>query len=522
MAETDIHQKPIIVLDFGSQYTQLIARRIRELGVYCEIHSYLAPTDNWQALAPSGLILSGGPESTTEYDAPKAPGEIFELGLPILGICYGMQTMVQQMGGAVRHQGKAEFGLAHLQLCQPSALFDGLINSSDEPFQVWMSHGDEVVTLPAGFECLAKTTQGVMGAIVNESKQFYGLQFHPEVTHTPCGIELLKRFVLQICKALPVWQPKAIVDEAIAHIRAQVGHDKVILGLSGGVDSAVVAAMLHRAIGAQLQCIFVDNGLLRANERDEVMATFGQHQGMNIECVDASSAFLKDLEGVSCPEEKRKKIGHRFIEVFQTQAKKYKDAKWLAQGTIYPDVIESAKLEFQHAHVIKSHHNVGGLPEDMHLALIEPLRDLFKDEVRQIGLTLGLPETMVFRHPFPGPGLAVRVLGEVRPEYLEPLRLADAIFIQALRAKGFYRQVSQAFVVFLPVKAVGVVGDARRYEYVVSLRAVETTDFMTAQWAHLPHDFLTEVATQIINEVPQIARVTYDISNKPPATIEWE
>ena len=522
---TDIKQKPLIILDFGSQYTQLIARRVREMGVYCEIHPYHIDVAVLQALAPCGLILSGGPSTVTLVDTIRAPEWLFQSNLPLLGICYGMQTMALQLGGQVASSNIKEFGYAELILDDSSQLLNNIDDrislEGESILDVWMSHGDKVTVLPPGFKINCKTRNAPIAGMEHESRPWYGLQFHPEVTHTIQGMRILKRFVVDICHAQTNWTPDHIVGQAIEKIRQQVGQQHVLLGLSGGVDSSVVAALLHRAIGCQLVCVFVDTGLLRLNEGEQVMAMFGQHMGINIIKVNAEEQFLQALVGISCPEEKRKIIGRTFVDVFEKQAKDLPDVAWLAQGTIYPDVIESATPHGA-SQVIKSHHNVGGLPETMKLKLLEPIRELFKDEVRQIGLELGLPYEMVYRHPFPGPGLGVRILGEVKKSYADILRAADAIFIEELRSADLYDKVSQAFAVFLPVKSVGVMGDGRRYDYVICLRAVETTDFMTAHWAHLPWDFLGQVSNRIINEVAGVSRVTYDISGKPPATIEWE
>lgn len=524
---TTIKQKPLIIIDFGSQYTQLIGRRVRELGVYCEIHPYQTAVADLQALSPCGFILSGGPATVTDQSNPRAPEWIFKSGLPVLGICYGMQTMAAQLGGAVSSCALREFGYAELRLHGDSSLLqriqDKMTSTGEALLDVWMSHGDQVTTLPPGFQVICETNNAPIAGMADDSRQWYGLQFHPEVTHTPQGLHILKRFVVDICEANTEWVPKTIIEEAIARIQAQVGDEHVLLGLSGGVDSSVVAALLHKAIGDQLICVFVDTGLLRLNEAEQVMSMFKENMGINIIAVDAEQTFLNALEHVDCPEQKRKIIGRTFIEIFDKEAQHLPAVKWLAQGTIYPDVIESAATGTHGAaEVIKSHHNVGGLPENMRLKLLEPIRELFKDEVRQIGLELGLPYDMVYRHPFPGPGLGVRILGEVKKSYADILRLADAIFIDELRAAGLYQQVSQAFAVFLPIKSVGVMGDGRRYDYVISLRAVETIDFMTAHWAQLPWDFLAQVSNRIINEVKGVSRVVYDISGKPPATIEWE
>ena len=526
MAQHDIHAHRILILDFGSQYTQLIARRVREIGVFCEIRSWDIEPEDIRAFAPRGIILAGGPESVTEQGSPRAPELVFELGVPVLGICYGMQTMASQLGGAVQGSEEREFGYARVDLVSKSSLLDGIEDVVSDngtlSLDVWMSHGDKVIDLPAGFQTLASTTSCPVAAMGDDVRRFYGVQFHPEVTHTKQGLRILSRFALELCGCEALWTPANIVEDAIRTIRAQVGDAKVLLGLSGGVDSSVVAAMLHRAIGDQLTCVFVDNGLLRLHEGDQVMAMFAENMGVKVIRADAQDKFLSRLLGVTDPEAKRKIIGRTFIEVFDEEATKLQGIKFLAQGTIYPDVIESAATKNGKAHVIKSHHNVGGLPEDMAFELVEPLRELFKDEVRKIGLELGLPYDMVYRHPFPGPGLGVRILAEVRKEYADILRRADHIFIEELRKADLYHKTSQAFAVFLPIKSVGVVGDARRYEWVIALRAVETIDFMTARWAHLPYDFLELVSNRIINEISGVSRVTYDISSKPPATIEWE
>jgi len=523
---SDIHADRILILDFGSQYTQLIARRVREAGVYSEIRAWDCPAEDIRAFAPAGIILSGGPESVTIEEGPRASAEVFELGVPVLGICYGMQTMAAQLGGEVAGSAHREFGYARVTVTAASSLLDGIEDHEDGDgnplLDVWMSHGDRVETLPPGFIPIAVTDSAPLAGMADDGRRFYGLQFHPEVTHTRQGTRILSRFVHDICGCASDWNAGNIVDDSIARVRAQVGSDKVLLALSGGVDSSVVAALLHRAIGDQLVCVFVDHGLLRLGEGDQVMATFARHMGIRVIRVDAEERFLAALAGVSDPEDKRKIIGRLFIEVFEEQAQQLKDIDWLAQGTIYPDVIESAGASTGKAHVIKSHHNVGGLPERMRMRLVEPLRELFKDEVRKIGLELGLPWDMVYRHPFPGPGLGVRILGEVKKEYADLLRQADDIFISELRNHDLYDKVSQAFAVFLPVRSVGVMGDGRRYDYVVALRAVETIDFMTARWAHLPYEFLDLVGRRIINEIAGFSRVTYDISGKPPATIEWE
>jgi GMP synthase (glutamine-hydrolysing) len=525
------HDK-ILILDFGAQYAQLIARRVREAGVYCELHPFDVSDQFIRDFGPRGIILSGGPSSVTEDETPRAPQVVFELGVPVLGICYGMQTMAAQLGGAVENGLVREFGYAQVRAHGHSRLFDGIQDRTNSEghglLDVWMSHGDKVTALPPGFKVIASNEATPIAGMADESRRFYGVQFHPEVTHTTQGKAIYDRFVRDICAAKPDWNMPDYIAEAVAKIRAQVGKDEVILGLSGGVDSSVAAALIHRAIGEQLTCVFVDTGLLRLNEAAQVMDTFAEHMRMKVIHVDASARFLEHLAGVTDPEAKRKIIGREFVHVFQRESAKLPRAKWLAQGTIYPDVIESAGARTRKAHNIKSHHNVGGLPDTLHLKLLEPLRDLFKDEVRTLGVALGLPRAMVYRHPFPGPGLGVRILGEVKREYADLLRRADAIFIEELRAtvdadgQSWYDQTSQAFAVFLPVKSVGVMGDGRTYEYVVALRAVQTQDFMTAHWAELPYALLSRVSNRIINEVRGINRVVYDISGKPPATIEWE
>ena len=520
---TDIHGDKLLILDFGAQYTQLIARRIREIGVYCEIWAWDHDPSEIAAFGAKGIILSGGPESTTEAGAPRAPQEVFDAGLPILGICYGMQTLAAQLGGATEAADAREFGHAEVELVAHDALLGGLSDHGGEPrLDVWMSHGDHVAEAPPGFTVTARTDRIPVAAMADEDRRWYGVQFHPEVTHTLQGQTLLRRFATEICGCRTLWTAAHIIEDQVARVRAQVGDDEVVLGLSGGVDSSVVAALLHRAIGDQLTCVFVDTGLLRWQEGDQVMAMFAEHMGVRVIRVDAADRYFAALEGIADPEAKRKVIGNLFVEIFDEEAGKLRKARWLAQGTIYPDVIESAGSGTGKAHVIKSHHNVGGLPADMKMGLVEPLRELFKDEVRRLGVELGLPGSMVYRHPFPGPGLGVRILGEVRREYAALLAKADHIFIEELRRAGFYDKVSQAFAVFLPVKSVGVVGDARAYEWVIALRAVETIDFMTAHWAHLPHEFLGRVSNRIINELRGVSRVVYDISGKPPATIEWE
>jgi GMP synthase (glutamine-hydrolysing) len=516
----------ILILDFGSQYTQLIARRVREQQVSCELHPYDVSAEFIREFAPVGVILSGGPNSVYEDEAYRVPQLVFELGVPVLGICYGMQAMAAQLGGKVEGARKREFGYAEIRARGHSALLKGIEDRSNAQGQglldVWMSHGDKVTEMPAGFKVIASNDATPIAGMADEERTFYGLQFHPEVTHTLKGRQIISRFAHDICGCGHDWNMPDYIGEAVAKIRAQVGGDEVILGLSGGVDSSVAAALIHRAIGDQLSCVFVDNGLLRLNEAEQVMETFDRSLGVKVIHVDASEQFLGKLADVTDPEQKRRVIGKEFVEVFQAESAKIPNAKWLAQGTIYPDVIESAGAKTKKAHTIKSHHNVGGLPETLHLKLLEPLRELFKDEVRELGVALGLPHEMVYRHPFPGPGLGVRILGEVRREYADLLRRADAIFIDELRAAEWYEKTSQAFAVFLPVKSVGVMGDGRTYDYVVALRAVQTQDFMTAQWAELPYSLLGKVSNRIINEVRGINRVVYDISGKPPATIEWE
>ncbi|GAC1039550.1 glutamine-hydrolyzing GMP synthase [Pseudomonas sp. No.117] len=522
----DIHAHRILILDFGSQYTQLIARRVRELGVYCELHPFDMDDADIRAFAPRGIILAGGPESVHEAGSPRAPKAVFDLGVPLLGICYGMQTMAEQLGGKVEGSNIREFGYAKVDVVGKSRLLQGIEDHIDDDgvlgLDVWMSHGDKVGKLPDGFHVVASTPSCAIAAMGDDERGWYGVQFHPEVTHTKQGGRILSRFLKDICGCEALWTPANIVEDAIAQVRAQVGSANVLLGLSGGVDSSVVAALLHKAIGDQLTCVFVDNGLLRLHEGDQVMAMFAENMGVKVIRANSEQRFLTNLEGEADPEKKRKIIGRTFIDVFDAEASKLDNIKFLAQGTIYPDVIESAGAKTGKAHVIKSHHNVGGLPEEMNLKLVEPLRELFKDEVRKIGLELGLPYDMVYRHPFPGPGLGVRILGEVKKEYADLLRRADDIFISELRKADWYHKVSQAFVVFQPVKSVGVVGDGRRYAWVVALRAVETIDFMTARWAHLPYELLEKVSNRIINEIDGISRVTYDVSSKPPATIEWE
>ncbi|MFT5692401.1 MAG: GMP synthase (glutamine-hydrolyzing) [Oceanicoccus sp.] len=523
----DIHSQRILILDFGSQYTQLIARRVREIGVYCEIRAFDMAAEEIVAFNAKGIILAGGPESVTEGESPRAPQCIFDLGVPLLGICYGMQTMAEQLGGKVESSQHREFGYAQIKVHGGSDLLHDIkdhIDSDDGSslLDVWMSHGDKVARMPSGFELMASTATCAIAGMYLAEKNFYGIQFHPEVTHTLQGERIFEHFLLEICSCKAWWTPAHIVADAIETVRKTVGTDKVLLGLSGGVDSSVVAALLHKAIGDQLTCVFVDNGLLRKDEGDQVMDMFAKNMGVKVIRANAQEEFLGNLVSVSDPEQKRKVIGNTFIDIFDQQASQIQEVKWLAQGTIYPDVIESAAGKTGKAHVIKSHHNVGGLPDDMQFSLVEPLRELFKDEVRKIGLELGLPYDMVYRHPFPGPGLGVRILGEVKKEYADLLREADAIFLEELHKADWYHKTSQAFAVFLPVKSVGVVGDARRYEYVIALRAVETVDFMTARWAHLPYELLETVSNRIINEISGVSRVTYDVSSKPPATIEWE
>jgi len=519
----------ILILDFGSQVSQLIARRVREAKVYSELHPYDVSAAFIRDFKPCGIILSGGPHSVYDEQGYAADPIIFELGVPILGICYGMQFMAQALGGKVAASEQREFGRAEVFPIDRAAnlLFRNISPTSNGGYYVWMSHGDQVTQTPPGFKVIAANSYCPIAAMADDSRRYYGLQFHPEVTQTIEGGDILKCFAVDICRAKTGWAMPHFIDQAVADIRRQVGHEQVILGLSGGVDSAVAAALLHRAIGEQLNCVFVDHGLLRLGEAEQVKQTFAEHLGIKLLTVDASKRFLQHLAGVTDPEAKRKIIGRDFIDVFQQQARQLTQATWLAQGTIYPDVIESAGAKNNKAHSIKSHHNVGGLPESLNLKLLEPLRMLFKDEVRQLGLELGLPEEIVFRHPFPGPGLAVRIVGEVKPEFVDLLQRADAIFIEVLKKTKinyltYYEATSQAFAVFLPIKSVGVMGDGRTYQYTIALRAVTTDDFMSAHWAELPHGLLAEVANRIVNEVPGINRVVYDISDKPPATIEWE
>ena len=522
-----IKQDRILILDFGSQYSQLIARRVRDAGVFCEMFPYDIDTQRITDFGAKGIILSGGPESVHEENSPRINEAVFELGVPVLGICYGMQAMAERFGGKVHGSDIHEFGAATIDVTGNCALLDGIEDSPNQ-LHVWMSHGDKVIEAPSDFDIVASTPSCPIAIMANDDKQYYGIQFHPEVTHTLQGQALLGRFVHQICDCAGDWTPDNIADMRIAQLKEQIGDKQVLLGLSGGVDSSVVAALLHKAIGDQLTCVFVDNGLLRLHEGDQVMQVFAENMGVKVVRVDAEERFLTALAGESDPEKKRKIIGKTFIDVFADSARDVsantdgKEIEFLAQGTIYPDVIESAKSHQGKAHVIKSHHNVGGLPDDLSFKLIEPLRDLFKDEVRKLGITLGLPAKMIYRHPFPGPGLGVRILGEVKKEYADVLRLADAIFMQELEKSGWYDKTAQAFAVFQPIKSVGVVGDGRRYAWVIALRAVETVDFMTARFAHLPYDLIETVSNRIMNEIKDVSRVTYDVSSKPPATIEWE
>ncbi|NKF23810.1 glutamine-hydrolyzing GMP synthase [Solimonas marina] len=522
----NIHSDRILILDFGSQLTQLIARRVRELGVYCELHPWDMTDDAIREFAPKGVILSGSPESVAAAGSPRVPGTVWELGVPVLGICYGMQVMAHHFGGAVEPHDQKEFGYAEIRARGHSKLLrdieDRVNDDGHGLLDVWMSHGDRVVALPEGFKCIASTPDLPLAGMADEARGYYGLQFHAEVTHTKQGKRIYSRFVHDICGCGDAWKPDSIIEDAIARVREQVGDGHVLLGLSGGVDSSVVAALLHKAIGSQLTCVFVDHGLLRHQEGDQVMKIFADHLGVRVIRVNAEERFLSALKGVDDPEAKRKIIGKLFVDVFDEESSKIDNVQFLAQGTIYPDVIESAGSKTGKAHVIKSHHNVGGLPAHMKLKLVEPLRELFKDEVRKIGVELGLPAEMVYRHPFPGPGLGVRILGEVSKAAADTLRLADHIFIEELRRSGWYDKTSQAFAVFLPVKSVGVTGDGRRYEPVIALRAVETIDFMTAHWAHLPYELLDTCSRRIVNEISGVSRVVYDISGKPPATIEWE
>jgi len=522
----NIYNDKILILDFGSQYTQLIARRIREIGVYCELLPYDVSSHFIEKFKPNGIILSGGPDTVSQTNSARAPDIVFELNVPLLGICYGMQTMAVQLGGDARSAEKAEYGFAQIRARNHSSLLNNIsdkINSDGHGLlDVWMSHGIEVTKLPSGFKLIASTDNCEIAGFANEKINYYGLQFHPEVTHTKQGINILERFVTDICQCERNWTTDNIIENLTKEIINQVGDNKVLLGLSGGVDSSVVAVLLHQAIGNQLTCVFVDNGLLRLNEGEEVMKTFTDNIGVKVIRANAQQYFYDSLSKENDPESKRKIIGRAFIDIFNQEAQKLIDIKFLAQGTIYPDVIESAGADSGKAKVIKSHHNVGGLPENMQFELVEPLKALFKDEVRTIGVKLGLPEKMLYRHPFPGPGLGVRILGEVKEEYVDILRRADYIYMEELNKHDLYNKVNQAFAVFLPVKSVGVTGDERRYEFVIALRAVETVDFMTARWARLPYDFLDHVSNRIMNEISRVSRVVYDISGKPPATIEWE
>ncbi len=519
------HQHKILIIDFGSQYTQLIARRVREAGVYSEIMPFDVDEKHIKAFGARGIILSGGPESVTEIATPRVPEIIFNLNLPVLGICYGMQAMAEQLGGKVEASDKREFGHAKIELKNHSQLFHDIedeFQNGKSLLNVWMSHGDHVVKLPPNFQAIASTHNAPIAAMADEKRHFYGLQFHPEVTHTLQGQRIISRFLFEICGCETSWTTSKIIEEALIQIKDQVKNDHVLLALSGGVDSSVVAALLHRAIGKQLHCVFVDTGLLRENEGAHLMKLFHEHFHLDVTKVDAAEEFLMDLKNVDDPEQKRKIIGRKFIEIFERNAKKIPEVKWLAQGTIYPDVVESAATKFGKSHVIKTHHNVGGLPEKMHLKLLEPLRELFKDEVRKLGLELGLPRDLLYRHPFPGPGLAVRILGNITPEAVEIVQRADTIFTEVLKQRDWYQKVDQAFVVYLPVKSVGVMGDSRRYDPVLALRAVQSVDFMTAHSAALPFELLQEVAHRIVNEVKGVSRVVYDVTGKPPATIEWE
>ncbi len=518
---SNITQDRILILDFGSQYSQLMARRVREAGVYSEMYAYDMSEEDIKAFNPKGIILSGGPESVHEAGSPRAPQVVFELGVPVLGICYGFQTMSEQLGGKVEAGTVHEFGCAKIDVLHQDALLQGIEDERSQS-QVWMSHGDKVARLADGFTVTSSTPSCPFASASDESRRFYGVQFHPEVTHTDKGERLISNFVHIICGCGNAWNSDNIIELRIEQLRQQIGDEQVLLGLSGGVDSSVVAALLHRAIGDRLTCVFVDNGLLRLNEGDQVMQMFAENMGIRVIRADSEQRFLTALAGVTDPEAKRKIIGREFIEVFSEEARKLDGVKFLAQGTIYPDVIESAASKHGKAHVIKSHHNVGGLPDDLAFELVEPLRDLFKDEVRKLGVALGIPAQMIYRHPFPGPGLGVRILGEVKKEYADILRLADDIFMQELRASGWYDKTAQAFAVFQPVKSVGVVGDGRRYAWVIALRAVETVDFMTARFAHLPYDLVDKISTRIMNEIKDVSRVVYDVSSKPPATIEWE
>ena len=518
---TNITQDRILILDFGSQYSQLIARRVREAGVYSEMYAFDMSDEDIRAFNPKGIILSGGPESVHQEGSPRAPKAVFELGVPVLGVCYGFQTMAEQLGGKVEAGDVHEFGYAKIDIVQNDKLLNDIADANNQS-QVWMSHGDKVSRLPEGFATTSSTPSCPYASASDEARGFYGVQFHPEVTHTEKGVELISNFVHGICGCGNAWNSENIIEMRIAQLKEQIGNEKVLLGLSGGVDSSVVAALLHKAIGDQLTCVFVDNGLLRLNEGDQVMQMFAENMGIRVIRADSEDRFLGALAGVTDPEAKRKIIGREFIEVFSEEARKLDGVKFLAQGTIYPDVIESAASKQGKAHVIKSHHNVGGLPEDLAFELVEPLRDLFKDEVRKLGVALGIPHHMIYRHPFPGPGLGVRILGKVKKGCADIWRVADDIFMEELRASGWYDKTAQAFAVFQPVKSVGVVGDGRRYAWVIALRAVETVDFMTARFAHLPYDLVDKISTRIMNEIRDVSRVVYDVSSKPPATIEWE
>ncbi|SHE79980.1 GMP synthase (glutamine-hydrolyzing) [Desulfacinum infernum DSM 9756] len=513
-----LHKDRILILDFGSQYTQLIARRIRESHVYCEIHPCTMDPSSVRAFAPKGIVLSGGPSSVHDPDAPMVDKELFELGVPVLGICYGMQLLAHLLGGRVEKAEQREYGPAVLQVDEPTVLFQDI---EREDVRVWMSHGDRILSLPPGFRTLAHSDNSPVAAMADVERSIYAVQFHPEVAHTPCGRTLLDNFLFQICRCKPTWTMRSFVESSIEAVRDKVGRDRVLCALSGGVDSSVVAVLLHKAIGDQLQCIFVNNGLLRKGEAETVERVFRDHFEINLVTVDATDLFLGRLQGVTDPEQKRKIIGNLFIEVFEKEAAKLEGTRYLAQGTLYPDVIESVSFKGPSA-TIKTHHNVGGLPERMQLELIEPLRELFKDEVRMVGRELGLPERIIMRHPFPGPGLAIRIIGEVTPERLRILREADAIVLEELEAANWYDRVWQAFAVLLPVRSVGVMGDERTYEQVVALRAVESVDAMTADWARMPYQLMARISNRIINEVAGVNRVVYDISSKPPSTIEWE
>ncbi|NOY44223.1 MAG: glutamine-hydrolyzing GMP synthase [Deltaproteobacteria bacterium] len=513
------HDQKILILDFGSQYTQLIARRIRESRVYCEIHPCTVGIDRIRSLAPQGIVLSGGPASVYDPEAPKVSAEVFELGVPVLGICYGMQLMTHLLGGRVARGLKREYGLAHITVDEPRGPLTGF--RPGETLPVWMSHADRIETMPPGFRALAHTENSPVAAMGHENRPWYGVQFHPEVVHTPRGSEMLEAFLFDVCGCEPTWTMGSFIEATVREIRETVGDRRVICALSGGVDSSVVALLLHRALGDRLTCIFVDNGLLRKGEAEKVVRTFRDHFHLNLLHVDAADLFLEKLEGVTDPEQKRKIIGNEFIYLFEREARKLGDVEFLAQGTLYPDVIESVSFKGPSA-TIKSHHNVGGLPERMNLKLVEPLRELFKDEVREVGRELGLPEEIIERHPFPGPGLAIRILGEVTRERLDVLREADAIVREEIVREGVHRSVWQAFCVLLPVKTVGVMGDERTYEHVVAVRSVNSVDGMTADWSRLPYELLGRISNRIINEVDGVNRVVYDISSKPPATIEWE